>query len=128
MSLNWDLSKIKDRETLCWREVTLEGEGQQKPGKWLNPDTDMLIWGSMAIGIGELTEENAREWYLRLKLLERVGSAIGHKDGKPYTPPLETIKAHVGLRTNVGRTEPRKRWANRVMEVVIRDLDREIPK
>ena len=100
MSLNWDLTKIKNYEELCW-EKNEDGTSR------LNVVTDSLIWLSMAIGIGRITEENAPEVYGRIAAYEKLFGSFMIKfddNGKQrvFVTP-EDVSNHIGLSTNVGK-------------------------
>ena len=100
MSLNWDLTKIKNYEELCW-------EKNEDDTVRLNPVTDSLIWISMAIGIGKFTEEMAPEIYARISMYEKLFGAMMCKFGdngkeSVYLTP-EDVNNHIGLSTNVGK-------------------------
>lgn len=100
MSLNWDLTKIKNYEELCW-------EKNEDDTVRLNPVTDSLIWISMAIGIGKFTEEMAPEIYARISMYEKLFGAMMCKFGdngkeSVYLTP-EDVNDHIGLSTNVSK-------------------------
>lgn len=102
MSLDWDITRIKDYETLCW--VPAPGPLNRSQGvvtndqsQMLNPVTHALIFATMSVGWGEITEQNYQDWYLRYRMWELcVG---GFNDG--ITISLRDVHKHVGLRTNV---------------------------
>lgn len=82
MALRWNLDAIKDKETICFN------------GDYLNPLTEGLIWATILVGMGTITEENAEEFYHRLQFVNRL-------DKEPDNITLTTIQEHIGLRTNV---------------------------
>lgn len=91
MSLDYDLTK-------CDKSVMSDEE-------W--PVTHSLIWLTMAVGIGDLTEKTAPEFYARVKILEKLdGSKV------KFTPDM--IRKRIGLNTNVFPMETRSKWCNRV--------------
>lgn len=88
MSLNWDITKVHDTESLTENDrVTL----------------DSLIWASIPVGIAEITEDNAYEFYTRLAYYERVAGAGRHKDGESIYMQPGDVKRFIGLKTNVSR-------------------------
>lgn len=93
MSLNWDLTKIKDYKKVCWN------------GNEMNPRTNTLIMMTMVIGIGEITEANAPEVFARLSFYETLrGAMMGRTLKRGYKPApftFEHVRAHIGLSTNV---------------------------
>ena len=117
MSLNWSLDKIANYKDLCWRPE-LDDEGNQvidadgDKRVRLEPITDCLIWGTMCVEIGRITEKNYEEFHRRLVEADEVGIApsINYfdqtaKNGKgawlSRIPTLEEVRAHIGLSTNV---------------------------
>ena len=102
MSLNWNISEIKDSDALCWREVN--GETQ------LAPTTECMIWATMIVDIGEITEKNAMRFAERLYQWETIVGTIS-SDGERLT--FADVKAHIGLRTNVITTSDAK-WRKRI--------------
>lgn len=113
MSLDWKLDRIQDYETLCWRPA-LDEDGNQiidedgDPRVRLEPITDCLIWGTMCVEIGKITEKNFEEFHRRLEEAHEVGIApsINYFDDETQEwrtriPTLEEVRLHIGLSTNV---------------------------
>jgi len=98
MSLNWNLESIQDYKTVCWIE-------QEDGTTRLNPVTETLIFMTMSVQMGSITEANADEFYARLKIIEALDGPFLYKneDGKHqdrfFTP--EDVQAHIGLACNV---------------------------
>lgn len=122
MSLNWNVSKIADSNTVCFQHYTENGEPQRR----MTQSTELLIFTTMVVGFGRITESNYKEFYKRVALFERLhGAARAKKDcrGKfvddPYT--LEDIRQHIGLTTNVSEEKPAA-WRKRIIESWERDL------
>lgn len=134
MSLNYELSKIKN-----WQEVTQkkvdpsvtqeeinrqimggasyyyeeDDEGNKTYVSYMNPITNALIWGSMGIGMGQITEDNYHEFWMRMLIDDALnGFRITDVDDtgkrKPRAVTLEEVREHIGLRTNV--TKETKTW------------------
>lgn len=135
MSLNWDLTKIENYKELCWLEPQedmgifpslLNGEG-----KFLNPITDSLIWGTMAVSIGKIAEDNATGFLARLIWADRLdgrGTKVQHwEDGKWKTRDLklQDIRDHIGLTTNVA-FEPTSSWTKRIGIMYFDKLERDV--
>ncbi len=79
MALTWDQTAVSD-------DVKTEADWQI---------TESLIWGSMTVGLREITDANAATWGKRLHMIALVyGSDV------KYVIPLAEIKRRVGLRTN----------------------------
>lgn len=100
MSLDFDLSGIKDYETKCHYKFNNNGTEVSR----INPVTEALIFATMFCGIGRIEEANAEKFHERLNAWEKcVGSVIFRGDGykgHPYIT-LEEVQYHIGLRTNV---------------------------
>lgn len=116
MSLNWDISKVKNWEELydkgTWKndfEFEPDPKGKEKR---LQTRTDALIWVTMSVGMGQITEKNHEEFFKRVAFLETIGSAYRMRGGKPVKYTLEDIKRHIGLSTNVS-TETQAKWLKR---------------
>ena len=109
MSLNWDATKAANWDKMEW------------------PHKESLIFSTMAVGIGTITEENHEEWYSRYL---QVNLACGW--GDPYLS-LEDVKNGIGLSTNVFPKETtaafRKRMALKLEERAaqkLRDAKKEL--
>lgn len=90
MSLNWNIEKVRD-----YKKIT---PGPSSEGHV----TEALIWATMAVGIGRITEANADEFYRRIAIYEEQRGAWMTKNGQPSPFTLEDIKRRIGLSTNVG--------------------------
>ena len=112
MSLNWNLSKIANHETLAW---TKDGT--------LNPRTEALIWSTLALDIGRITEKNVDEFWRRLDLYQHsVGALLGNVNGDIFLT-RDDVVAHIGLRVNV-TTKSRREWHTRMKSILLdRALD-----
>ena len=100
MSLDWNVGNIKNKDEICWED-----------GK-LSLVTESIIFGTMAVGIGQITEKNACEFFSRINLVERLtGPFMTGPDG-PYEITMIDIKNHIGLSTNVS-PETRPAWLKR---------------
>lgn len=106
MSLNYDLTKMKDREVHFPPEA----------GNQLNGVVQSLVWVSIPIGINEITEKNVNEFWLRTSIWQTmVGAQFTRSreanDGSIAADPIlitkEDVRHAVGLRTNVShKTRP----------------------
>ena len=99
MSLNWDLTAVKDRRAVCFKEAyEHEKYGDMKSGSY------QLIELTMIVGINKITEANHDEFFIRLRMYERVSGLClwtTDDDGKRHSVlTADLVKAHVGLRTN----------------------------
>lgn len=68
--------------------------------------TDTLIFATMIVGMGEITEKNAAEFWDRLDLIQHLNGPLmdgTDSEGKstPVAVTFEDVQNHIGLRTNV---------------------------
>ena len=115
MSLNWNVSNIKNYKKLCYVKVD--------DGFRVSEATDNLIWTTVAVDIGGITEKNAVEFYTRLC---EYCAAIGKDPGTFGS--FKDVQRHIGLRTNTGPLKPGRsaQWRKK-LAVIWRDrIDREM--
>lgn len=109
MSLNWQVDDIKDYKNVVWIGEDDDAE--------MNPVTNALIWGTISVGLGSITDKNVDEFAARFRVLERIHGAFLYKtvEGKRQNWYVtdEEFTAHIGLTTNV-RNETRAQWAQRI--------------
>lgn len=104
MSLNYDLTEIKNYDDLCWLPDEVDEDGKKTFS--INPVTHALTFLSMSIGMGEITKKNWKEFFIRVAAYEAVEGASLHKPGASYPAiprPItkEDVVNHIGLATNV---------------------------
>jgi hypothetical protein len=98
MSLDWNLSKIENSDALCWvKRPGPDGE----IGEYLSPVTESIIWSTIVVNIGSITEKNWEKFYERLNFYEKLFNPLSHKDGVGVFITAEQVKQHIGLWTNV---------------------------
>ena len=81
---------------------------------WDNPNKDpiinSIIWATMFVHMGEITEANAEEFFHRLNIWQEIQCALIHRDdGAPYYLTLDDVKRLIGLKVNV-ITKTRRQW------------------
>ena len=113
MALTWDLTNIKDNETVCWIE-------NEDGTVTMNPVTNALIMTSMMTNIGEITDKTAPEVYARVHMYEAVHGTFlikieDEKRVNVYMTPKD-VRAHIGLKTNVWPMETRAKWMKRIFD------------
>lgn len=107
MSLNFDLTKIKNYETVCYTEAgTLKGL------------TTGLIYLMPVIGMSGITTATAKTVYLRLATYEQLFGPVREHD----RITLKQVLAHVGLTANV-EPESDAKWERRIMQAFKRIVD-----
>jgi hypothetical protein len=86
MALHWNIERCNDFESL------------KSDSEWFK--TEALIWTTMIIGINQITEKTADEFYRRVKLIEKgTGRLAATKEGD-YWFTKEDITRRIGLGTN----------------------------
>ncbi len=99
MSLNWDISKVKNADELY---KTVEEDGKRV--SYMGILTESLIWATIPVGIGTITEKNAEKFFKRLRIVEAAGgNRLVHPDGRRHYITLEEVRRHIGLSTNASR-------------------------
>jgi len=87
MSLNWDITNCNN-----WNDLKSDKE-------W--GITNALIWGTMYVDMGEITQENCVEFYARMKAIEVTFGAICSSPDGDYFITIEDVKKRIGLTSNV---------------------------
>ena len=102
MSLNWSVKKVPEK---FWK-------GDDNP-EW--PITNALIWATMEVDLGEITEKNAEEFYRRLFCMDVVY-------GQPKRFTLRQVRDRIGLSTNVA-DRTKRQFDAKVSKVLTRRAD-----
>lgn len=106
MALHYWFEKIDN-----YKEVVWIGEGDETR---MNPVTEALIFGSISVGLSEISRSNIDEWVARFRIMEKLhGHFLIHGDGSPWYVSNEEFLAHIGLRVNV-TDETRTQWTKRI--------------
>jgi hypothetical protein len=120
MSITSDYTGIKNYKDVCWIE---DDKGKRR----LNPVTYALVVPfSMHIGMHEITEKNADEWFARIRLVEAVyGGGLLMKDGKTVGLTVEDIHAHIGLRLTGTMSYTRAQFMRHLSTELMPELSRQ---
>lgn len=101
MALTYDLREVKDFDKLDW------------------DITQSLIFQTMSIGLHEITEDNADEFWLRIMLTARLF-------GYPAVATRDEVWERVGLKTNAFPSKTREEWLKsdvvRLADSVMNDI------
>lgn len=109
MALHWNIEKIKDHDTLCYRE---NEDGTHR----LDSKTEALIWLCGSLDFTEITEKNYIEFAVRLYIHQALfGEVAGFIS-------LADVKARIGLSTNWGG-ESKTKWFNRTYKNAIAEME-----
>lgn len=125
MTLNWSTERVvyfKNNPDDLWVEHESSIQGKYTD---VNAETKSMIFGSMAVCIGNITEANAKEWYARWKILEKYDNlslTTSFVDGEwidNYLTP-QIVQKHIGLSTNVNYVKSSE-WATRIVKQYVRN-------
>tara|TARA_Y100000593_G_scaffold92335_1_gene183585 strand:- start:5157 stop:5615 length:459 start_codon:yes stop_codon:yes gene_type:complete len=100
MSLNWSLKDCKDADRLC------NASGSEKPVDILQwKKTEALIWATLSLGLSNITEENYKEFWLRVNMTENyegpwMGAVLEDNKRMDIYFSLQDIKDRIGMYTN----------------------------
>jgi hypothetical protein len=110
MAFTWEINDVQGATELCWDETEIGDDGEQKYR--LNPLTETLIFATMTVGIGTITDENWTEFYARLKMFEAIdGPFLRHGDGTAWLIIPADVENHIGLKTNASyKDKSRPAW------------------
>ena len=115
MSLSIDVKKVYDWKNYCYIDMKDEKTGEEYSE--YNPATKYLAWGSMAIGIGEITQINYKDVYLRHLFMNKLSTI---SNVMPVT--LDDVRKNIGLKTNVA-SETKSKWLNRISKSMYWELE-----
>jgi len=113
MSLNWNIGKIANLETVCYTEHA-DGE------RYLSSLTHKLIWATLAVDLGKISAKNISEWQVRLQMI-----AMTYEDASWAEITREQLEAHIGLETNA-TTSTRAGFLKKMARLVERTAVRKV--
>jgi len=102
MSLDWNVEKVTDVQTLHedYNECAI---------------TESIIWATITVDLGEITENNLDEWAYRLAMLQAVWGASMRHGGEPFYLTREHVERRIGLYVNVGNMT-RAEWLKKLLK------------
>ena len=121
MSLDFNFAGIDGYKELCWTETGELGE-DGKPLLRVSAVTDVLVWATMGIDMGEITQKNYVEFATRLlmwqgvmgpMLQEPVEGESGEVTWANRVVGIDDVRRHIGLSTNVS-TKTRTQFMKRM--------------
>jgi hypothetical protein len=101
MPLTWDMHSVKDVENL-----------HSDDHEWAISES--LIWASIGVDLGSITEDNVDDWVFRLALIQKIDGAYMRLNGKPLFLVREHVERRIGLRVNVVNMTKTK-WINKLL-------------
>jgi hypothetical protein len=100
-------------------EINFPDQIDEKGEKFWNNTTYCLVFALLAVGIPNVTDQNAQEVFRRIHMWENVQGAIRPKHG-PYT--YEEIVKHVGMTTNANSLT-RMEYDRKIVEILSHKAD-----
>jgi len=102
MPIKWDISAVENYETLC-----LDGDKTK-----LNQVSSTILYMSMFVELGTITEKNFKEFYIRTELYQLLFGDVAIANESEYKIDrvrltIQDIYNHIGFKVNiksVGRT------------------------
>ena len=126
MSLNWNVAKVKNFETVCYIM-------KDDHTKDFHPITNVLIWLTIMVDLGSITSKNISEWTWRITFLRRWNNYtsfvwfeknalnINWKEKfSPFEITVRDLEKHIGLSTNVANLS-RASWLKKMMKYFVRE-------
>jgi hypothetical protein len=117
MSLDWDCEDCE--EPMAANEIEA---GIRKA----------LVFESVAVGLGSITEENEDEWMFRSMLLQRIDmSTITFAKptwGERVQELRKALRRWRGMTTNASHKPKRKEWMQQTMTLLEREVAQRLPK
>lgn len=112
MALTWDITNIEDHKNVVWIPAPTE---ENPEAVRMNPVTEVLIFGTISVGLGSITDKNVDEFAARFRVIEKLhGPMLTAKNRKDRFVTDEEFIAHIGLVCNVSN-ETRSQWARRML-------------
>ena len=150
MSLDYSWGKIENWEDVVWLPIphgekhwdqkTLEANYRNRSGsylrededddtsrfvKYFNPVTNILIWATLDVQIGEITEKNYKEFWMRMVMADAVEGSGRYneyikekEDWVPRSITIDEVYQHIGLSTNVFPKMSTTKWYNNKLKYV----------
>lgn len=125
MALHWSVENVADHDNVCFLKAPADDPSRdiKKGDQIWNPVTTSLVWATIAVDLGEITEKNAAEFYARLAFVEKHDGPFLTRGGEPRPITPQDVRAHIGLTANVSN-KTRSQWMKRFL----RDLDRHMDR
>ena len=91
-----------------------------------------LVFESMVVGLGRISEENEDEWMFRVMLLQRIDMSTimfaAETRAEKQEELLKALRRWRGMVTNASHKPKRKEWLEQTMKLLERDVERSLPK
>jgi len=91
-----------------------------------------LVFESMVVGLGRISEENEDEWMFRVMLLQRIDMSTimfaAETRSEKQAELLKALRRWRGMVTNASHKPKRKEWLEQTMKLLERDVEKSLPK
>ena len=110
MSLNWNMQRVKNYEKLTSEDMA--------------PCTENVIFATMSLDMGEITEKNIQDWCDRAKFLRHFFNVWSKtNDGIYYLEDVNFMRQYIGLRTNVATIKSTGRWMTKRHKILVQERE-----
>jgi hypothetical protein len=124
MPLNYDYSKVKESTKVWEPDGTFDDEGN--PLGHMPDVLNTLIWVTMSVGMSEITEDNWKDFYTRMKIMGKDRSLLRRDKNGEFTVPISSqeVKDHIGLMTNAS-TLTKLQFLKRAYRIVYENVKKD---
>jgi len=124
MPLNYDYSKVKESTKVWEPDGTFDDEGN--PLGHMPDVLNTLIWATMSVGMSEITEDNWKDFYTRMKIMGKDRSLLRRDKNGEFTVPISSqeVKDHIGLMTNAS-TLTKLQFLKRAYRIVYENVKKD---
>jgi hypothetical protein len=124
MPLNYDYSKVKESTKVWEPDGTFDDEGN--PLGHIPDVLNTLIWVTMSVGMSEITEDNWKDFYTRMKIMGKDRSLLRRDKNGEFTVPISSqeVKDHIGLMTNAS-TLTKLQFLKRAYRIVYENVKKD---
>lgn len=117
MSLDWDCEECED--PIAANEIEADIR-------------KALVFESMAVCLGRISEENEDEWMFRVMLLQTIDKSTILFAEETWNAKARELRKALrrwrGMTTNASHKPKRKEWMQQTMALLEKDVERRLPK
>ena len=118
MSLNWDATRIENfRENF---PIVEHDDGTRSE----NGMIQVIAFYCMFLEMGEITEKNVREFFIRMRVWDKTFGCVGNVNGEPFSISYKDLRKAIGFCCNV-ITKTRNQFMTKVKKNLAEDVERE---
>ena len=121
MSLNWSMKDVRNYKQLFSEfdsNDTCIAPAVDRFSIW----RDSMIWATMFVGLGSVSEKNIDEWLWRLAFRAQLGRFVSTSCmGEEINPDREVLERFIGLSTNASNMT-RNQFVKKQLEILQREV------